>query len=759
MEQQQSQHRADNEVMPSYFHSINSQESRQLPDWMFLKTLITSDPSLKALTETYRKRLAISKKFADELKPVFPAVTTSAMMDGNGRKLENFLRPTYMLQLDFDHVNACDMERLLTLARADEHTMVEYVTVSGRGFRIFCPYSRFADSEVTVIDLFSVMLQKAMDYYTRLLGVAPDKQCSDITRCAGLAHDPDAFFRWDATPFELELPDLKPLYTHKSVGMRNSRRTSRRNADGAGEGRVHRRSYGPPSMDEAAAHIGSLLTQWGYAFEPGRHNEYVYHFANTCLRYGIDINEVLLYATSEYGSAYADTAAVIKSCYKHTERMGVWHFYHEGENYGAKPSVRVIKQWLTTHYDCRRNVMTGFYEITSRMVLKGKYPRWTAIDDNIENSLWSEMNEQGLHIPEKTLHNIINSDFSGEFDPLDSYLRSLKTWVKGKDPDYIDQLADRIVVAHRPEDCHTQELFRYFFKKWLVAMVVAWVKVSVVNQTILILVGRGGIMKTTFFAMLLPPQLRQYFINDSTGAYTDKDFMEAFSSKALICLDEFETVFGKNLSAFKSNITKTTFSIRRPYDKYRSELPHRGALGGTTNSRQFITDEENRRYSPWIVESILSPIDHPIDYDHVYAQAVALGREVAAHPKGTEPLWTYWLTRNDIELMQRHNRIFMVANYAEEQILRFYKVPDSTTNPGCIRFRYSAEILEKIGGSPALRQNLNSQNIGSVMARLGFKKIHKEGGNGWAVIEKESMEIINDATLTGGEIDQMHNAQ
>ena len=89
---------------------------------------------------------------------------------------------------------------------------------------------------------------------------------------------------------------------------------------------------------------------------------------------------------------------------------------------------------------------------------------------------------------------------------------------------------------------------------------------------ILIFVGKGGIFKTTFFHMLLPPQLRQYFLNDSTGAYTDKDFMEAFSSKALLCLDEFEMVFGKNLSAFKSNMTKVTFSIRRPYDKYRSGI-------------------------------------------------------------------------------------------------------------------------------------------------------------------------------------------
>lgn len=752
----QNPQKAGSETMPSYFHSINSTESRQLPDWMFLKKLITTDPSLKALTETYRKRLAISKRFADEMKPSFPAVTASAMMDGSGRKLANFIRPTYTLQLDFDHVRTDDMERLLAMVRDDPHTMVEYVTVSGRGFRIFCPYSPFADDDVTVLELFDVMLSKAMDHYTKLLGIAPDKQCADITRCAGLAYDPGAFFRWDAVPLSLDIPDLKALYSHKAVEAKYAKRTaSRKAAKGAGS-RVGSRTYGPPSMDEAAQHIANLLAQWGYVFEPGRHNEYVYHFADTCLRYGIDMEEVMQYATAQYGSAYAGTAAVVHSCYKHTERMGIWHFYRENEGYSGKVSVKLVKQWLTTRYMFRRNVMTGFYEITSRMVLKGKYPRWTAVDDNIENSIWSEMDELGVHVTEKTLHNIINSDFSADFDPLDSYLRSLKPWVRGQDPDYIGKLADRIVVADRPDDCHTQELFRYFFKKWLVAMVVAWVKTSEVNQTVLILVGKGGIMKTTFFALLLPPQLRQYFINDSTGAYTDKDFMEAFSSKALICLDEFETVFGKNLSAFKSNVTKLTFSIRRPYDKYRSELPHRGALGGTTNSQQFITDDENRRYSPWIVKSILSPIDHPIDYNHVYAQAVALGQEVAAVPRGETPEWTYWLTYKDIELMRRHNRIFMVANYAEEQILRFYRVPDESTNPSCIRFRYSAEILERIGGSPALRQNLNSHNLSTVMTRLGFKKVHKNDGNGWAVIEKESMEIISDARLTSTEMEQLN---
>jgi len=53
----------------------------------------------------------------------------------------------------------------------------------------------------------------------------------------------------------------------------------------------------------------------------------------------------------------------------------------------------------------------------------------------------------------------------------------------------------------------------------------------------------------------------------------------------------------------------------------------------------------------------------------------------------------------------------------------------------------------KKGEDPALRQNLNNQNIGNVMKRLGFKKIHKKNGNGWAVIEKEGSEINNDAFI------------
>lgn len=182
-----------------------------------------------------------------------------------------------------------------------------------------------------------------------------------------------------------------------------------------------------------------------------------------------------------------------------------------------------------------------------------------------------------------------------------------------------------------------------------------------------------------------------------------------------------------------------------------TELLHRGALCGTSNSIQIITDEENRRYSPWFVDNIESPRETPIDYQHVYAQAVALGQEVTNRVKNQEEGWVYWLTTVDIDVMREHNGMFMVSNFMEDQILRFYKVPKSDTAPQYVKFRYSSEIMERIGGSPALSRNMSHQNLSAVMQRLGFKKVHRAKGNGWLVIEKNPGEINTEAICSPNE--------
>ena len=69
----------------------------------------------------------------------------------------DFLKPTYMFQLDFDHVKKEDMEQLIQLVRGDNHTMVEYITVSGRGFRVFCAYRPVDDDDICVFQIIFIL--------------------------------------------------------------------------------------------------------------------------------------------------------------------------------------------------------------------------------------------------------------------------------------------------------------------------------------------------------------------------------------------------------------------------------------------------------------------------------------------------------------------------------------------------------------------------------------------------------------------------
>lgn len=740
------------EVLPSFFWTIASSEGHQLINKDELVRIIKFDEMTKNHTELYRKQVPISKALADNTKLMMPGITASALMDGQGKQVANILKPTYWLAVDIDKIPDEKMQEVIAKADKDPYVMARYVTASGHGLRILARYKPFDDPEVTAVELFDVVVRKAMDYFSILLGVPADEKCCDITRMCGLAHDPTAYFCWNSKPFELESKDIKRLYFKKSMAEKYERRSSRRRKPSQ---KMVSLAKHIPTIDEAAPAIEKLLETWGKAFEPSRHNDYVYNFGLTCLKYDIDQKEATDYADQHFSAQYPKTVSVMNQAYKHQEQRGTWQFMRKGESYGKKPSMKMLKQWLSMRYKFHRNEVTGYYEVCSRDVIKGKFHRWTRMDDNIENSLWIEMEEDGLQTQQPRLHSLINSDFSEKYNPLLDYLTALPAW-DGK-TDYIQMLADRIHIADTDGAHHTQEDFRYFFKKWFVAMVVTWVTDTVVGQTILIFVGKGGLFKTTFFDKLLPKVLHDYFINESTASYTDKDFMEAMASKALMCLDEFETAFGKNLSAFKSCVTKLFFSIRRPYDKYRTELPHRAAMCGTSNSVQIISEEENRRYSPWLIESIDSPIDHPIDYQHVYAQAVALGKEVMERQRKHEDGWVFWLTTEDIEVMREHNKMFMISNYMEDQILRYYRVPGKDVEARYIKFRYSSEILERIGGCPALSRYIYQQNLASTLLRLGFERKRRSKGMGWFVIEKEVGEMNTDAIVSPSEWEDDRN--
>lgn len=741
--------------LPSLFRSLRTSCHSPLISTAELERLILHDKALENDTKGYREAINIDRNEARNKKRRLPAICPSVQFRRTGRKLEDFGCATGWLMLDYDHVAGIGLDEKVELASKSPYSMVVYRTISGKGLRILLRYERPKGCTLTITELHHLAVDKAISIYDDLLHISADQQCKDMVRLCGLAHDAKAYFFWDSKPLTFTPDEVNWFYQHVVLKEQEKEEAAdkavRKNAE-KNRAKSNATKGGTPTFEAIIQRVEDHAKNWRVQFQPGSHHEYCMRFAGFCHSYGADKEQLLNWMLQQYGSQYDGIKSIVDWMYKHPANFGCWHLYAPGERYKRTPDVKDVRQWLSTRLELRRNTITDKTEMRGLDIQNTSYFRWTIVDDPIENSIFSWMDLDGLKIPINLLDIVLNSDFVRRYNPLTEFLESLPEWKEG-DPDYIGELSRRVVVKNYPTHFHTQQEFTEMFRKWIVGMVACWVSPRVVNEMVLILVGKGGLYKTSFFQYLLPPELRQYYANDSTADYNNKDFLELCASKALICLDEFETPMGKNLSAFKSIVTKPTITLRRPYARYSSQLLHNASLCGTSNNIHIISEQETRRYLVWEVERIQSPRETPIDYRHLYAQALALGQKVmkektlSAASDGEEEPWVYWLTPKDISHLEVHNRLFIVNNYMEELIQKYYRVPnpDSDIHSPNLKFVTSAEILEHIAGNPVFRPSFSTRNVGDVMAHLGYSKTRRNNSHGWWVVEKEGVTIAADS--------------
>lgn len=756
------------QAMPSVFNTLRSTQSQPLKSFIDIAYYIMSDSYTRIQTESYRDAVKVDRQYSANIKRNSHAICPSIQFKPKGRTLEAFQAETLILMLDYDHVIGLVMQDALEAVKNSPHTMVAYRTISGMGFRVLLRYERPKGCTLTATELHRLAITKAINLYDGLTRLSADKQCLDMTRLCGLAHDEQAYFNWNAPALPITPEEVEHFYKTQVKPKLDGGQAKSVDGDGNGigyrDGNGNNRSYQrndsrngkresgdgttpskPASFDDIIATVKRHAKGWDCQFVPGSHHQYALRFASFCHRYGADKDSLLTWMSAEMGAEHEGVGDIVDWVYSKPDSFGSWHLYAPGEGYGRNPSMNAIKQWIESRSELRFNIMTHKNEIRAYNTKDKFFYKWTAIGEREEDTLYTIMDMSGLRTSKRKLHSFLNSHFSQDFNPLVEYLKTLAAWNEEKDPDHIGELADTISVLHAPEYYHTHELFKYAFKKWFVAMVAGWITKKNVNETMLLLVGKGGIYKTTFLEHLLPPCLHDYFTNDSTADYNNKDFLEYFSSKALICLDEFATPQGKNLNSFKSCVTKKELNVRYPYDRYASVLIHNASLCGTSNNLHIVDELENRRYLIWQVTSIVSPLSRPINYEGIYSQALAMSKKVleAKGKKDLEDEWVYWLTTEDRAKQEIHNSMFMVNNYLDELIKKYYRVPESTdrSNPN-LKFVTAADIIDKISTNAVFRQTLSNKDVSITMNRLGFTKQHRRNGNGWWVIEKEGL-VIN----------------
>ena len=371
--------------------------------------------------------------------------------------------------------------------------------------------------------------------------------------------------------------------------------------------------------------------------------------------------------------------------------------------------------------------------------------RWRNLTDKDINTMVCQcVMETAVNISVTEMWTALKSDMVPAVHPLREYINALPRYTPDQ-PDWIDWVAQQVRTLPNPPFKGGDKglpheggdgeglLWRKCFKKWFVAMVASWMKDEVVNHTVLVLVGRQGIFKTTWLDNLIPPELRAYSSKLPLSGQISKDDRLRLCENGLLNIDELDAICGREMNIVKSLLTSTDVNERAAYGRLKERRVRLASFCASTNKREFLTDVTgNRRWLPFEVESIQNPFHTIIPYELLYAQAKALVEE---------GYFAYWFDMEEMEVLEAHNEEFRALENEEELLKVYFAVPaaDSTN----AKFLTTAEISEKLISAGNIKRPISLSRLGMILGQQGFiaSRQGTPARRGWIVYERDSEEI------------------
>ena len=347
--------------------------------------------------------------------------------------------------------------------------------------------------------------------------------------------------------------------------------------------------------------------------------------------------------------------------------------------------------------------------------------------------------ESGLQITSREVLAVLQSHRIPDVHPLREYVNNCRPYT-GDQPDWIAWLAEQVKVSGGDAE---QQLWVKTFRKWFVAMVASWMRDEIVNQQVLVLIGKQGIFKTTWLEHLLPPELRAYSCKMANSTQLNKDERLRIAEYGLIALDEIDAMSAKELNVMKSVITASDISERAAYGYTKERRIRLASFCASGNKQEFLTDlTGNRRWLPFLVESITNPFCLSLPYEQIYAQAAYF----------IEQGFQYWFDLNDIDELEQHNDDFRAQENEEQLLSVYFDIPAA----GYGSFMTTAEISDKLVTMGSIKKPMPLNRLGMILKKAGYKDVRRgaQRTRGWLVQELSAEDINANRRIYGKEIDQ-----
>ena len=368
-------------------------------------------------------------------------------------------------------------------------------------------------------------------------------------------------------------------------------------------------------------------------------------------------------------------------------------------------SALAAEQFLNEHYLFRRNQLNGKVEFSTKPA-EGQEPAFRPLTQEALNSIILQAKREDIcegANPKTDIVEFIHSEEVHAYDPIGCYLNSLPQW---DGQNHVAQLFSRLPGVS------SEQLA--FLSIWLRSMVAHWLQMDTLhgNEIVPTLIGAQGCGKTTFFKRLLPPHLRQYFL-DHLNLSNKFDKEMALTNNLLVNLDELEAIRPSQHAALKQTLSKSKVNGRPIYGASQEDRPRFASFVATTNNPHPLTDATgSRRYiCLQIPEGQYIDNTGEIDYEQLYAQVV---HEVC---KQNSP---YYFSNDQVARIQELNLNYMEQKDIAEVVEACIRKPKDGEQG--VRMK-SGEIVELIRHEyPSIKNNHSTKvQLGLALKELGYE--------------------------------------
>ena len=420
------------------------------------------------------------------------------------------------------------------------------------------------------------------------------------------------------------------------------------------------------------------------------------------------------------------------------KRFRSWLFSVKSEKDGPALSsvnerqriVEGVRRFFKENYDLRYNVMKQTEEFRRKEpsivrqeplisreeplisqevpLIQAEEVAWQQLTDREFRKMAIEQMEQVGVAWSIDVELYVRSALIPDYSPVLDFLGNCGPW--DGQTDHIRDLARRVPTSF--------ERWPDYFHSWVLAMVAQWLNLSSEfgNAVVPMLIGAQGTHKSTFCRLLLPPQLREYYIDDIK--LDNAEQVERMLSRMLLVnIDEYNAKTDREQAKIKRVLTEKNVQTRKMRSDQYVLLPRMASFIATTNDLEPLYDPTgSRRYLCCEVTGIIDT-DTPIDHRAIYAQAMKELRDGGC----------WYFSKDEEADIERHNQNYRRQTTPETVLLSYFEPAERSKD----HFMLAVDIQKE------LRKHVRMTDVPSIKKlTIALKACHFpygkiQGVRGW----------------------------